>query len=117
MVCRTPSRTRTLAFCMLLTMISLPGFSSVNSPKPSLASESLPTDEGAPAASATSLARLRHSLESNRSTCAALALLLLGLYAALWFRIQRIKKVLRERMEERHAERERIARDLHDTLM
>lgn len=44
-------------------------------------------------------------------------LLLLALCAAFWFRIRQIKKILRQRMEERHAERERIARDLHDTLM
>lgn len=39
------------------------------------------------------------------------------LAAAYLSRVQRIKASLRERLQERHAERERIARELHDTLL
>ncbi|KAF1007916.1 MAG: Sensor histidine kinase LiaS [Luteibacter sp.] len=40
-----------------------------------------------------------------------------ALAVAYLARVQRIKASLRERLQERHAERERIARDLHDTLL
>ena len=38
-------------------------------------------------------------------------------WIAFRYRIEQIKAVMRQRMEARHAERERIARDLHDTLL
>src|SRR3712207_4350053 len=48
------------------------------------------------------------------SSVAAFLLLLGGLYQ---LRVRQVSRQLRGRMEERHAERERIARDLHDTLL
>jgi len=48
------------------------------------------------------------------SYVAAFLLLLGGLYQ---LRVRQVSRQLRGRMEERHAERERIARDLHDTLL
>ncbi|SEW15935.1 sensor histidine kinase [Luteibacter sp. 329MFSha] len=47
--------------------------------------------------------------------CAAVTALLI--WAAFFVRLRRISAQLRERLHERHAERERIARDLHDTLL
>jgi signal transduction histidine kinase/ligand-binding sensor domain-containing protein len=43
--------------------------------------------------------------------------LLLIVYGWLRIRLEQTKRTLRQRMQERHAERESIARDLHDTLM
>lgn len=45
------------------------------------------------------------------------AVLLGSLWLAYLSRVRRIKAQLRARLQERHAERERIARDLHDTLL
>jgi ligand-binding sensor domain-containing protein len=39
------------------------------------------------------------------------------LYLAYWMRLRQVAGRLRARMEERHKERERIARELHDTLL
>jgi len=47
--------------------------------------------------------------------CVLVAMALLAL--ALRLQMQRASLRLRERLEERHSERERIARDLHDTLL
>ncbi|RDS84227.1 sensor histidine kinase [Dyella psychrodurans] len=47
--------------------------------------------------------------------CACLAVL--ALWQAFAFRIRQANRQLRVRLEARHAERERIARDLHDTLL
>ena len=44
------------------------------------------------------------------------AMLALAWYAFVW-RMEHARLVIRQRMEARHAERERIARDLHDTLL
>jgi signal transduction histidine kinase/ligand-binding sensor domain-containing protein len=41
----------------------------------------------------------------------------LALWQALGFRIRQVRRQTRVRLEARHAERERIARDLHDTLL
>jgi signal transduction histidine kinase/ligand-binding sensor domain-containing protein len=41
----------------------------------------------------------------------------LALWQALAFRVRQVNRRLRVRLEARHAERERIARDLHDTLL
>lgn len=40
-----------------------------------------------------------------------------ALYVAYLVRVRRIEEALRARLQERHAERERIARELHDTLL
>ena len=48
------------------------------------------------------------------SVIAALALLL---FMAYYLRLEQLKVRIRERLELRHAERERIARELHDTLL
>ncbi|MFT4056611.1 MAG: triple tyrosine motif-containing protein [Novosphingobium sp.] len=48
---------------------------------------------------------------------AVLALLALGAYALFRWRMRLAMGALRDRMEERVAERERIAQDLHDTLL
>jgi signal transduction histidine kinase/ligand-binding sensor domain-containing protein len=50
-----------------------------------------------------------------RLACVLLALLLVGLIVILRFR--RYASLLHARLEDRHRERERIARDLHDTLL
>jgi signal transduction histidine kinase/ligand-binding sensor domain-containing protein len=50
-----------------------------------------------------------------RVTCAVAIAALIWL--ALRYRTERVKTLLRQRMYARHAERERIARDLHDTLL
>jgi ligand-binding sensor domain-containing protein/signal transduction histidine kinase len=50
-----------------------------------------------------------------RSTIAAA--LLAALCIAYFIRLEQLKKRIREGLELRHAERERIARDLHDTLL
>lgn len=50
-----------------------------------------------------------------RLLCAAVLLVLARLM--LLIRVERVKGRVRERLDERHAERERIARDLHDTLL
>jgi signal transduction histidine kinase len=50
-----------------------------------------------------------------RLLCAAVLLVLAWLM--LLMRVEQVKGRLRERLDERHAERERIARDLHDTLL
>ncbi|GLQ91062.1 sensor histidine kinase [Dyella acidisoli] len=47
--------------------------------------------------------------------CVCLAAL--ALWQAIAFRVRQVKRRLRVRLETRHAERERIARDLHDTLL
>ncbi|HEU0253007.1 MAG TPA: two-component regulator propeller domain-containing protein, partial [Pyrinomonadaceae bacterium] len=47
----------------------------------------------------------------------AVILLLLALVALYQLRLQQVARVVRGRMEERLEERERIARDLHDTLL
>lgn len=47
--------------------------------------------------------------------CAAALVLLIAI--AFYSRIEQIKRRYRQRMRDRHAERERIARDLHDTLL
>ena len=47
--------------------------------------------------------------------CACLAVI--AFWLAFAFRIRQVKRRLRVRYETRHAERERIARDLHDTLL
>lgn len=47
--------------------------------------------------------------------CACLAVL--ALWQAFAFRIRQVNRRLRVSLEARHAERERIARDLHDTLL
>lgn len=47
--------------------------------------------------------------------CACLAAL--ALWQAFAFRVRQVNHRLRVRLEARHAERERIARDLHDTLL
>jgi len=44
-------------------------------------------------------------------------LVILALWQALAFRVRQVNRRLRVRLEARHAERERIARDLHDTLL
>lgn len=44
-------------------------------------------------------------------------LLLLALVLGCWLRKRRVRQQTRMRTEARHAERERIARDLHDTLL
>ena len=106
-----------LAVHLLLVILSLPSLSRAHSAPPLLGTGTLLPEDRAVATTATVLAHLRHSLESIRSRFVGSALLLLALYAAFWLRIRKIKKILRQRMEERHAERERIARELHDTLM
>jgi signal transduction histidine kinase/ligand-binding sensor domain-containing protein len=50
-----------------------------------------------------------------RVTCVIAAVALAWL--VLHYRMERVKTLLRQRMYARHAERERIARDLHDTLL
>jgi signal transduction histidine kinase len=50
-----------------------------------------------------------------RLLCVAAPLVLAWLM--LLMRVEQVKSRVRERLEERHAERERIARDLHDTLL
>jgi signal transduction histidine kinase len=50
-----------------------------------------------------------------RVTCLIAAVALTWL--VLHYRMERVKTLLRQRMYARHAERERIARDLHDTLL
>jgi len=50
-----------------------------------------------------------------RLVCAAVLLVLAWLM--LLMRVEQVKRRVRERLDERHAERERIARDLHDTLL
>ncbi|WP_181791363.1 sensor histidine kinase [Myxococcus llanfairpwllgwyngyllgogerychwyrndrobwllllantysiliogogogochensis] len=54
-------------------------------------------------------------------TGAFIALCVLGTLVALWLlyalRLWQVTRRLRMRLEERHAERERIARELHDTLL
>lgn len=50
-----------------------------------------------------------------RLLCVAV-LLALG-WLMLLMRVEQVKGRIRERLDERHAERERIARDLHDTLL
>ena len=47
--------------------------------------------------------------------CTCLAVI--ALWQAFAFRVRQVKRRLRVRYEARHAERERIARDLHDTLL
>lgn len=47
--------------------------------------------------------------------CACLAAI--ALWQAFAFRLRQVNRRLRVRLEARHAERERIARDLHDTLL
>jgi signal transduction histidine kinase/ligand-binding sensor domain-containing protein len=47
--------------------------------------------------------------------CACIAAL--ALWQAFAFRVRQVNRRLRLRLEARHAERERIARDLHDTLL
>ena len=47
----------------------------------------------------------------------AIMLFLLGLVAIYQLRLQQVARQVRSRMEERLEERERIARDLHDTLL
>ena len=47
--------------------------------------------------------------------CACLAAI--ALWQAFAFRLRQVNRQLRVRLEARHAERERIARDLHDTLL
>ena len=46
-----------------------------------------------------------------------ICLAVLALWQALVFRVRQVNRRLRARLEARHAERERIARDLHDTLL
>jgi len=46
-----------------------------------------------------------------------MALLLLMAWFAFRLRVRRVEAQLRARLQERHAERERIARELHDTLL
>jgi len=46
-----------------------------------------------------------------------ICLALLALWQAIAFRVRQVNRRLRVRLEARHAERERIARDLHDTLL
>ena len=48
---------------------------------------------------------------------AILAVLLFVLCVVYYVRLEQLKKRIREGLELRHAERERIARDLHDTLL
>ena len=50
-----------------------------------------------------------------RLLCVTVPLVLAWLM--LLMRVEQVKSRVRERLEERHAERERIARDLHDTLL
>jgi len=50
-----------------------------------------------------------------RVTCVVAAVAILWLVSR--YRVERVKALLRQRMYARHAERERIARDLHDTLL
>ncbi|WP_250627927.1 sensor histidine kinase [Pinirhizobacter soli] len=46
-----------------------------------------------------------------------ICLAVLALWQAFVFRLRQVNRRLRVRLEARHAERERIARDLHDTLL
>ena len=46
-----------------------------------------------------------------------ICLAVLALWQAFAFRLRQVNRRLRVRLEARHAERERIARDLHDTLL
>lgn len=46
-----------------------------------------------------------------------LFVLLVLAYGGVRLRMEQTRRILKQRVEERHAERERIARDLHDTLM
>jgi signal transduction histidine kinase len=48
---------------------------------------------------------------------ACLGALLVLIWLVFLFRMEQVKVLLRQRMAARHAERERIARDLHDTLL
>jgi signal transduction histidine kinase len=48
---------------------------------------------------------------------ASLGAVVMLIWLVLRYRVGRLKNLMRQRMHARHAERERIARDLHDTLL
>jgi signal transduction histidine kinase/ligand-binding sensor domain-containing protein len=61
---------------------------------------------------------IKHAFYQTRwfmALCACLAAL--ALWQVFAFRVRQVNRRLRVRLEARHAERERIARDLHDTLL